>query len=228
METIHSRLNQVRQQVLATEHQYARPAGSVQILAVSKNQAATTILEAVNAGQRAFGENYLQEALTKITALSAYNLEWHFTGSIQANKTKAIAENFSWIHGVDRYSIARRLSEQCPANKPELNVCIQVNIDNEPTKAGVTLTELPKLATAVAQLPRLKLRGLMTIPTPRQNFCEQRQPYQQLHQAFLQLQASGLLLDTLSMGMSDDFAAAIAEGATIVRIGTAIFGKREP
>ncbi len=226
MNTIDLNLKKLQEQVTKAELSFGRKPGSVRILAVSKGQALEKILQAVASGQRAFGENYLQEALSKIEALTQANLAWHYIGAIQANKTRAIAENFAWVHSVDRLSIAQRLNDQRPATLPPLNVCIQVNIDDETSKAGTRLQTLPELAQALAQLPHLKLRGLMTIPQARQDFTAQRKPFRQLRLALENLQQQGFTVDTLSMGMSQDFTAAIAEGATIIRIGTAIFGER--
>ena len=174
----------------------------------------------------AFGENYLQEALQKIAALRDLPLEWHFIGPIQSNKTRDIAEHFAWVHTVDRLKIAQRLSMQRPENLPLLNVCLQVNVSDEDSKSGVAPDEVAQLAEAVAKLPKLRLRGLMTIPAPMDNPVEQGKPFAQMRLLLQQLNALGLGLDTLSMGMSQDFPAAILEGATIVRIGTAIFGTR--
>lgn len=179
-----------------------------------------------DAGMRRFGENYLQEALEKIAALQELDLEWHFIGPIQSNKTRPIAEHFDWVHSVDRLKLARRLSEQRPAGLPPLNICLQVNVSGEQSKSGITLQELPALAQEVATLPRLRLRGLMAIPAPAAGLEAQRQPFRQMRFALEQLIAEGLELDTLSMGMSGDLEAAIAEGATLVRIGTALFGPR--
>lgn len=216
----------LKQKIAQVEQKYQRASGSVQLLAVSKGQSLENIRQALTTGQRAFGENYLQEALTKIKALVNENIEWHFVGAIQSNKTKVIAEHFDWVHTVDRLSIAERLSLQRPQSLLPLNICIQVNADQEETKAGVGLDELGVLAAQVAQLPQLKLRGLMTIPAPKQDFTAQRATFQKLRIALEQLQRQGLSVDTLSMGMSDDFVAAIAEGATIIRVGTALFGRR--
>lgn len=180
------------------------------------------------AGMTRFGENYLQEALEKIEALQDLSLEWHFIGPIQSNKTRPIAEHFDWVHSVDRLKLARRLSEQRPPHLPPLNICLQVNVSGEQSKSGATLEELPALAREVASLPHLRLRGLMAIPAPAEGLEAQRQPFHHMHQALQQLNAEGLELDTLSMGMSGDLEAAIAEGATLVRIGTALFGPRPP
>ena len=201
------------------------------LLAVSKVQTSASIRTAYRAGQTAFGENYLQEAIDKQDALADCAIEWHFIGPIQANKTRAIAERFSWVHSVSRVKIAQRLSKQRPQSLPPLNICLQVNLDNEKSKEGVTLAELPNLAETVSSLSpsQLNLRGLMAIPAPRSNVQEQQDSFQRLTDALSNLQQ--LLpqapLDTLSMGMSADLEAAIAAGATIVRVGTAIFGQRD-
>lgn len=226
LDTIHDRLQRVRDDIAAAERRYGRPAGSVQLLAVSKTHPPETLRLAVAAGQRCFGENYLQEALAKIEALADLTLEWHFIGPIQSNKTRAIAEHFSWVHSIDRLKVAQRLSEQRPTTLPPLNVCVQVNVSDETSKSGCLLEELPALATAVAALPRLRLRGLMAIPAEEEELERQRVPFRLLRQASEALNSSGLTLDTLSMGMSDDLEAAIAEGATLVRVGSAIFGAR--
>lgn len=204
---------------------------SVSLLAVSKTFGPEAVIEAAEAGQRAFGENYLQEALEKQQAVQALRpdlaLEWHFIGPIQSNKTRPVAEHFAWVHAVDREKIARRLSEQRPAGLPPLNICLQVNVSGEASKSGVSPGELPALAQAVVAMPNLKLRGLMAIPEPADDVDQQRKPFALLRQLQQQLAAIGIATDTLSMGMSSDMQAAIAEGATIVRIGTAIFGKRD-
>lgn len=196
------------------------------LLAVSKRQPVDDIRKLAIAGQRHFGENQVQEAVDKITNLTEFPLIWHFIGSIQSNKTKTIAENFAWVHAVDRIKIANRLSEQRPAGMHPLNICLQVNIDGEASKSGVSPKDLQALATACATLPGLKLRGLMCLPAIREDAAEQRKPFAELRRLFEDLRQSGLTLDTLSMGMSDDYAAAIHEGSTIVRIGTALFGSR--
>ena len=208
-----------------------RDPAAVRLLAVSKTFGPEAVIAAAQAGQSAFGENYLQEALDKIAAVHAarpeLQLEWHFIGPIQSNKTRSIAENFDWVHSVEREKVAQRLSQQRPTHLPPLNVCLQVNISGEASKSGATPEQLPALAQAVAVMPHLRLRGLMAIPEAAQTFEQQRLPFQQLHQLFEQLNTQGLALDTLSIGMSADMAAAIAEGATIVRVGSAIFGKRD-
>ena len=211
--------------------QAARAAGrqtrDVSLLAVSKRVAAQGVRAAFDAGQRAFGENYVQEALNKMAALRDLPLEWHFIGPIQSNKTRDIAEHFAWVHSVDRLKVAERLSAQRPQDMPPLNVCIQVNVGGEQTKSGVAPDEVTALAQAMARLPRLKLRGLMVIPAPADGLQAQRVPFAKLRESLQQLNAHGLVLDTLSMGMSHDLEAAIVEGATIVRVGTNIFGKRK-
>ncbi len=203
-----------------------RRESDITLLAVSKTFSADAIRKAYAAGQVAFGENYLQEALGKIAALHDLPLEWHFIGPLQSNKTRAIAEQFAWVHSVERLKIAERLAAQRPAALPPLNVCIQVNVSGEASKSGVAPGELSELARAVAQLPNLRLRGLMTIPAAALELEAQRRPFAQLRELLRQLNADGMALDTLSMGMSQDIAAAILEGATIVRVGSAIFGTR--
>ena len=223
------RLADVIARIHAAERQFQREPNSVSLLAVSKTKPSNAIAAVAAAGQQKFGENYLQEALDKMQDLQRdYVLEWHFIGPVQSNKTRRIAENFHWVHSVDRLKVAQRLSEQRPSDLPPLNICLQVNIDQEESKSGFTLEELPSVAPVVAALPCLQLRGLMAIPLARSNFDEQRQPFARLRQAQHNLMATGLKLDTLSIGMTDDLEAAVAEGATIVRIGTAIFGPRDP
>ncbi len=196
------------------------------MLAVSKIQPVATVAALAAAGQCGFGENYVQEALDKITALAALGLEWHLIGPLQANKTREVAAHFAWVHSVDRLKIAERLSAQRPAGLPPLNLCLQVNIDREPTKHGLDVDEVATVAQAVAGLPQVRLRGLMAIPAPGVDMAAQRRPLARLRELQESLNAAGLALDTLSMGMSDDLEAAIAEGATLVRIGTALFGPR--
>ena len=196
------------------------------MLAVSKTRDAEEVRAAAALGLRDFGENYVQEGLAKIEALAGLDLCWHFIGPIQSNKTRALAEHFAWVHSVDRLKIAQRLSAQRPAQLPDLQVCLQVNISGEDSKSGVDPSELLALATAVAQLPRLQLRGLMAIPAPADTLARQREPFARLRDALVALQATLPTLDTLSMGMSGDLEAAIAEGATIVRVGTDLFGPR--
>ena len=228
MSYIADKLQAVTAQIVAAARNAGRDPSEIALLAVSKTITPDLLLKAYVAGQRAFGENYLQEALDKMAALKeqAPDIEWHFIGPIQSNKTRPIAENFSWVHSVDRLKIAQRLSEQRPSGLPPLNVCIQVNVSGEASKSGCSPQDLPALAQAVAGLPGLSLRGLMTIPEPAATEAGQRRPLRTLRELADQLRAQGLALDTLSMGMSADLAAAIAEGATMVRIGTAIFGER--
>lgn len=225
MSTIAERLTQVRLRIRQAAITAGRDPDSIQLLAVSKTRPIADLEAALAAGQTAFGESYLQDALPKIIALGE-RAEWHFIGPIQSNKTRQIASHFAWVHSVDRLKIAERLSEQRPPHLPPLNVCLQINTSGENSKAGTSLAEAPQLAQALAGLPRLRLRGLMTIPAPAAEMAQQRRPFAQLRQLLEQLNAMGLALDTLSMGMSDDLEAAIAEGATVVRIGTAIFGPR--
>ncbi len=203
-----------------------RDPATVTLVAVTKTQTAESARLAAIAGVTDFGENYLQEALAKMDRLTDLTLRWHFIGGIQSNKTRPIAERFDWVHGVDRLNIARRLSEQRPFHAPPLNVCLQVALDPEPTKGGVSPGDLADLAGHVAGLPRLKLRGLMCLPPPQESPEAQRAVFARLKVALQELNARGLKLDTLSMGMSADFESAIAEGATLVRIGTALFGPR--
>lgn len=228
MAHISDKLQAVTAEIVAAARNAGRDPSEIALLAVSKTISPDIVFETYQAGQRAFGENYLQEALDKIAALRdrAPGLEWHFIGPIQSNKTRPVAENFSWVHSVDRLKIAQRLSEQRPAGLPPLNICLQVNVSGEASKSGCTPQDLPELARAVAALPRLALRGLMTIPEPASTEAAQRQPLRALRLLAEQLRDQGHAIDTLSMGMSADLAAAIAEGATMVRIGTAIFGER--
>ena len=225
MASIIQRLKQVRTQISDAEHACNRQVGSVQLLAVSKTRPAIDIAMAYQVGQRHFGENYVQEALIKQRELGCYDITWHFIGPIQSNKTKALAMHFSWVHSVESLKIAQRLNEQRPSQWPPLNVCLQVNISNEQSKSGIPLTELPQLCEQIARLPNLKLRGVMAIPAPQQDFEQQRQPYKMLYQAVEKLRQPGL--DTFSFGMSGDLKAAIAEGSTLVRVGTALFGERD-
>jgi hypothetical protein len=221
-----ARLHTVLARVRAAEQRFQRPPGSVRLLAASKTQPAAVVAALAAAGQSCFGENHLREALDKMAELAALNLEWHFIGPIQANKTRGIAERFAWVHSVDRLKIAERLSAQRPDRLSPLNVCLEVNIDREPTKHGLDESEVIAVARAVAALPRLRLRGLMAIPAPAANFAAQRRPLARLRELWERSNAAGLALDTLSMGMSDDLEAAIAEGATLIRVGTALFGPR--
>lgn len=216
----------IKQNLAKLATQYGREAESVNLLAVSKNKPVAAIQAAYKEGQNAFGENYLQEALEKIDALRELAIEWHFIGHIQSNKTKTIAENFTWVHSVASPRIADRLNSARPPELPPVNVLIEVKLDEEPTKNGIAINEISQLASHIQTLPRLKLRGLMAIPLPKTTFVEQRYSFHRLYQAYEQLKREGFAIDTLSMGMSNDYEAAIAEGATIVRIGTAIFGAR--
>ncbi len=200
--------------------------GTVNLLAVSKGQNHQAIRTAFMAGQRKFGENYLQEALNKQIELKDLAIEWHFIGPIQSNKTQQIAQNFSWVHGVDRLKIAERLSDARPENLPPLQICLQVNISGEASKGGVAPTDLLVLAKALSGLPRISLRGLMTIPEPSHDESLQHYQFKQMRELLCDLRQEGFVLDTLSMGMSNDYKIAIQEGATIVRIGSAIFGER--
>lgn len=210
--------------------QFAVAAGrdpkTVKILAVSKHQPLEKVLAVAAAGQRDFGENFVQEGIDKIKAVNRNDLVWHFIGHLQTNKTRQVAEHFDWVHTVDRLKTAERLSAQRPPGLPPLNVCIQVNIDDEDSKSGIAPEDLPELAKAVATMPGLRLRGLMCLPAIRQDTNEQREPFAKLRRLANELNTQGMTLDTLSMGMSGDFEAAIAEGANLVRIGTAIFGCR--
>lgn len=219
---------QIQQNIAEYARKYHRSPESIQLLAVSKTKSADQITLAYEAGQKDFGESYLQEALDKIEQLQSHDINWHFIGAIQSNKTRDIAQYFDWVHSVDRLKIARRLSEQRPADKPPLNICLQVNISEEDSKAGLTLDALTDTALAIQALPHIRLRGLMAIPARADTLSQQRQIFSQLRLALESLNQYGLKLDTLSMGMSNDMEAAIAEGATIVRIGTAIFGARSP
>jgi pyridoxal phosphate enzyme (YggS family) len=224
MSTIADNIAQVSSRIHAAAVAAKRDADSVQLLAVSKTKPAEALREAYAAGLRDFGENYLQEALSKQLELADLPLIWHFIGPIQSNKTRAIAEHFAWVHSVDRLKIAQRLSEQRPAELPPLNICIQVNVSGEASKSGCTPADLPALANAISELPRIKLRGLMAIPEPTEDRAAQDAAFA----AVQSLQASlNLPLDTLSMGMSHDLESAIAQGATWVRIGTALFGARD-
>ena len=198
----------------------------VTLLAVSKAQKASLLREAYAAGQTKFGENYLQEALEKQTELTDLTIEWHFIGPIQSNKTQAIAQHFSWVHSVDRLKIAQRLNDARPKHLPQLQVCIQLNISNEVSKGGVAPQELDELANKIVSLPQLKLRGLMAIPAPTNNAHEQRAQFKRVRECYDALLAKGFVLNTLSIGMSDDYKIAIEQGATIVRIGSALFGSR--
>ncbi|GHU07310.1 YggS family pyridoxal phosphate enzyme [Betaproteobacteria bacterium] len=226
MTTISANLQAVLARIDSTTKKCDRTSGTVGLLAVSKTWPAASVREAVAAGQKAFGENYVQEGVDKIRELARPDLEWHFIGPLQSNKTRQVAEAFDWVHSVDRFKTAERLSQQRPETRPPLQVCLQVNISGEDTKSGVAPQDAPALARQIALLPRVCLRGLMAIPSPAADFASQREPFGRLRRLFEQLVREGLPLDTLSMGMSDDIEAAIAEGATLVRVGTAIFGER--
>jgi pyridoxal phosphate enzyme (YggS family) len=230
MSTISSNLDDVDATIAAAARAAGRNRDSVQLLAVSKTFPAEAVLEAIKSGQRTFGENYLQEALDKMQAVAQaapdMQVEWHFIGPIQSNKTRPIASHFAWVHTVDRLKVAQRLSEQRPPELGPLNICLQVNISGEESKSGISEADLPALAREVAALPNLRLRGLMAIPEPSSDPARQRAPFARLRQLSEALRADGIALDTLSMGMSGDLEAAVAEGATIVRIGSAIFGAR--
>jgi pyridoxal phosphate enzyme (YggS family) len=230
MSTIGTNLQAVEATIAAAAGAADRPASSVHLLAVSKTFPPEAVLEAMAAGQRAFGENYLQEALDKMQAVArmapGQAVEWHFIGPIQSNKTRPIATHFQWVHSVEKLKTAQRLSEQRPLELGPLNICLQVNISGEDSKSGVSVGELPALAQQVAALPNLRLRGLMAIPAPQDDPAMQREPFARLRGLFEGLRRDGLALDTLSMGMSADLGAAVLEGATIVRVGSAIFGVR--
>lgn len=219
------KLKHILEQIRQAEIAYKRKPESVLLLAVSKTKSATEIAAAYQAGQRHFGESYCQEALKKQQELGAFDITWHFIGPVQSNKTKALATHFDWVHSVDSLKLAKRLSEQRPQTLPPLNICLQVNISGEKSKSGISLNELPQLCEQVAGLPNIRLRGVMAIPNPEENFELQRLPYKILYQAIEKLDYPDL--DTCSFGMSGDLNAAIAEGSTIVRIGTALFGARE-
>ncbi len=227
---IQNRVNNVLSRIADAENQFNRDSRSVTLLAVSKTQTIPAIKQALTSGLSRFGESYLQDALPKIehfASLAEYqNIEWHFIGPIQSNKTAKIAENFAWAHSVDRLSIAERLNRQRPKTLTRLNVCIQINIDNAAKKSGIQAQDAIKFAEQIRLLPNLKLRGLMAVPEPSIELSQQRLPFQQLFKLYKTLKQQGFKLDTLSMGMSSDLEAAIAEGSTLVRIGTDIFGAR--
>lgn len=221
-----TRLAQVRQQIANCAESCDRSPQDVTLIAVSKTKPAVDIIAAYEAGQRCFGENYLQEAELKIAALTDYDIEWHFIGRIQSNKTASIARHFDWVHTVSKLKHAQRLNQQRPDQLPPLMVCIQLNLSGESSKSGITADELPELASQISKLPKLRLRGLMTMPAATADEQQQRAVFSQLKQLQLELQQQDLTLDTLSMGMSNDMQSAICEGATMVRVGTAIFGAR--
>ncbi len=228
MATISENIQQLRARMAIACEQASRPVHSVTLLVVTKTFPAEDVRAAHAAGETRFGENYVQEGLDKIAALADLRstIEWHMIGPLQSNKTRPVAEQFDWVHSVDRLKIAQRLSDQRPAHLPPLQLCLQVNISGEATKSGLTPEELPEVARAVAALPRVTLRGLMSIPEPADTLEAQRTPHRRLAGLMQQLKAQGLALDTLSMGMSGDLEAAILEGSTLVRVGSAIFGQR--
>jgi hypothetical protein len=221
------RYAQTQTRIASAEIASGRPPRSVGLVAISKGHPAESLRHVAGLGQRDFGENYLQEALPKMAELADLALTWHFTGQIQSNKTRPIAENFHWVHTVDRERVATRLSEQRATHLPPLNICIQVRLADEPGKGGVEAAALEHLATQIMAMPRLRLRGLMALPPVRDSFAEQRALFEQLAHLLELLQSRGLDLDTLSMGMSGDLEAAVAAGSTLVRIGTALFGERQ-
>lgn len=224
--TIAQNIESIRTRIADAEIKYNRPTGSVQLLAVSKTRPVEDIIAAVAVQQLHFGENYLQDALPKIANTPNKNLKWHFIGPIQSNKTQSIAQHFDWVHSVDRLKVARRLSEQRHNEQVPLNICIQVNSSGECSKSGVSIEESLDLAKEIQLLPNITLRGLMSIPASNEDFEQQRQSFRLLRELKEELNSKGMNLDTLSMGMSNDMEAAIAEGSTIIRIGTAIFGAR--
>lgn len=226
MTTIAANLQAVRARIGSACVAAGRAANEIHLLAVSKTWPASALREVFACGQTAFGESYVQEALPKQEELKDLPLEWHFIGPLQSNKTRPVAENFAWVHAVERLKIAERLSAQRPAQLPPLNICLQVNVSGEASKSGCAPGDVPVLASAIAALPNLRLRGLMAIPEPTEDTALQRRRFASLRQLRDELNANGLALDTLSMGMSHDLEAAIMEGANIVRIGTAIFGQR--
>lgn len=220
-------LIELRKRIGAAEQKYGRLPGSVKLLAVTKTKLIKDIYPAIDCGQTDFAENYVQEAIGKITAINDSRLIWHFIGPIQSNKTRAIAEHFHWVHSLDRAKIALRLNDLRPDHLPPLNICIQINICNEQSKSGILPDALRELLKVCTALPRLRLRGLMALPVPSENFDQQRAPFRRLRELFDELHSSQPGLDTLSMGTSHDMEAAIAEGSTMVRIGTALFGPRD-
>lgn len=226
MTSIAANLQAVRDRIDAACGKAARDPADVNLLAVSKTWPAAAVREAAACRQRAFGESYVQEAVAKVAALAELELDWHFIGPLQSNKTRPVAETFSWVHSVDRLKLAERLSAQRPAGLPPLQVCVQVNVSGEASKSGVAAADVPALCRAVAALPNLRLRGLMAIPEPTEDMMLVRGRFAVVRQLLDELNRGGLALDTLSMGMSHDLEAAILEGATIVRVGTAIFGER--
>jgi PLP dependent protein len=226
MTSISANLQAVKSRIVAACAAAGRDPAQVSLLAVSKTWPADAVRQAAQGGQRAFGENYLQEALAKAADLADLALEWHFIGPLQSNKTRPVAETFAWVHSIDRLKLAERLSAQRPAGLPPLQVCVQVNVSGEASKSGCTAAEAPDLCRAVASLPNLKLRGLMAIPEPAQKSAVAVRRFGELRALLDRLNEAGMQLDTLSMGMSDDLEEAVMAGATIVRVGTAIFGER--
>ncbi|PCI77270.1 MAG: YggS family pyridoxal phosphate-dependent enzyme [SAR86 cluster bacterium] len=226
MTTITDNIERLSDRILRFERQYGRSAGSVKLLAVSKRHPVESIIAANEAGIQDFGENYLQEALNKIQHLSSMHVNWHFIGPIQSNKTKAIAENFQWVHSIDRLKIAQRLSDQREPSGPKLNICVQIKLSTEANKSGVELGEAEALCDSVEALPNLQLRGLMAIPAALPDLESQRRTFRVLAQEYSRLKPRYAQFDTLSTGMSNDFEAAVAEGSTLIRIGTTIFGPR--
>ena len=226
MHDIETALDTVRTRIREAERRYRREPGSVALLAVSKTRPPEAVRAAIAAGQHAFGENHLQDAMAKVEALGGQSVSWHFIGAVQSNKTRPIAGHFDWVHSIDREKIAVRLSARRPAERGPLDVCIEVDVSGEDTKSGISPEGVEPLARIVRELPGLRLRGLMAIPRPEPDFESQRIPFRLLREILDDLNAKGLGLDTLSMGMTGDLEAAIAEGATIVRIGTAVFGPR--
>ncbi|TBR15503.1 MAG: YggS family pyridoxal phosphate-dependent enzyme [Rugosibacter sp.] len=227
MTTISINMQAVRDRIAAACAAAGRPVDAVQLLAVSKTWPVASVREAAACGQRAFGESYVQEGAEKIAALATLDLEWHFIGPLQSNKTRAVAENFAWVHSLERLKIAQRLAAHRPAHLPPLQVCVQVNVSGEASKSGCSPADASALAHAIAALPNLRLRGLMAIPARMQDSAVQYQSFARLGTLFAQLNSEGLALDTLSMGMSHDLEVAIKAGATVVRVGSAIFGERQ-
>ncbi len=226
MHDIHQALETVRRRIRAAESRFHRPPGSVTLVAVAKGHCATAVRAAVALGQHHIGESYVQEALPKIQALRDVDIEWHFIGRLQSNKAKAVTRHFAWVHGLDSLKAAQTLSAHRPHTLPPLDVCIQINISGEGQKSGVDMAQAASLAESVAGLPRLRLRGVMALPAPSSDFAEQLAAFKLVYHAYEALKTRGLPVDTLSMGMSQDLEAAIAAGATVVRVGTGIFGPR--
>lgn len=224
---IEQNYNHIQKLIFTAKTQYNRENENISLLAVSKKQPLTAIKEAYNLGQLDFGENFVQEGVEKIKELNNKNINWHFIGHIQSNKTRLISENFDWVHTVDRIKIAERLSKQRPEHANNLNICIQINVDDEKTKSGIDIKNVFDLCYAIDELPNLNLRGLMCLPMTRSDHEQQRQPFKVLKKLYEHLNKERFHLDTLSMGMTNDFSAAIQEGSTIIRIGTALFGPRD-